>query len=368
MTVQFFNVLGTMSGTSLDGIDISLLRTDGLSYLDLKKNYYFKYSGFLKKELDKALNMSKNIHQNKSFLKRLNKRITFEYVKNLRNIINSETVDLIGFHGQTIYHSPIDGFSLQLGDPQILANLLNTNVIFDFRSNDLKHGGEGAPISPIFHKILLKKINVDLPSCIINIGGIANLTYCDKSNLIGFDTGPGNCLIDTLVKKFYNIDYDDMGKISSTGTINKKIIDLFLRDSFFKKKPPKSLDRLYFNSILNEVCNFGLKPEDLLASISEVTSYSIINSFKYLPNKPKNLIFSGGGVHNKYLMSSFLKYKDFEILYLKNYELDEDFIESQLIGYLAVRSIKQLPITFPKTTGVFKPLSGGYLYKPRENH
>ena len=229
------------------------------------------------------------------------------------------------------------------------------------------HNGQGAPLAPIYHKLIIENSNLNLPSCVLNIGGVSNITYWDGNDLIGFDTGPGNSIIDDLASKFFNKDFDKDGKLGFKGKILNILIDQLLEDDFFKLKYPKSLDRQHFNHYLK---NFMEKHKaiDLISTFSEFTALSISNSLKLLPRYPKNIIIVGGGSKNLYIMERLNKHLKCKIVEEKNSKYHPDFIESQLMGLLAVRSINNLPYTFPLTTGVSKPLSGGDLCIPRENH
>ena len=200
-----------MSGTSVDGIDISLVQTNGLSLRRLNKNYFYKYSNKTRSFLMGVLNQDINVN-----LKRkqyLDEFITNEYYLALKELNIIEMADIIGFHGQTIYHDPVKNTSIQLGDPTKLAKIFDKDVVFDFRSNDLKLGGQGAPLAPIYHKFIIEEFNLELPSCILNIGGVSNLTYWDGKRLLGFDIGPGNGLMDNYISVISNKHFDKKYKI-----------------------------------------------------------------------------------------------------------------------------------------------------------
>lgn len=352
-----------MSGTSLDGIDVSIINTDGKEVYKYLKTYYFQYPDNIIKKLNKVINEFDFIEA-KSSLMRLSNLITLFYAKKIITLPELKFVDLIGFHGQTIYHNPNIQKSVQLGSPQLLSNILKKKLIFDFRSNDLKNNGQGAPLAPIYHKLLIKKLNLELPCCFINIGGISNLTYVDEKNLIGFDTGPGNCLLDYVVLKRKNIKFDENGNLASKGKINLNFLNLLLKDKFFKRKYPKSLDKNYFNHYLNPNNLSSFETSDLLATLCEFTVKSLYKSILNLPTRPKSVIYAGGGVKNLYLIKRLYKVIEIQPFDLNKRNFNSDFVESDLIAYLAARSFYKLPITFPKTTGVKKPLTGGILFNP----
>ena len=191
-----------MTGTSMDGIDISLVKTNGIVLKRLNKNFYYKYSSETKKILDDILKTDININLKKKNI--LDEFITNEHYLALKDLDIVQNCDLIGFHGQTIYHNPKKKVSIQLGDPRKLAKLLNKDVIFNYRSDDIECGGQGAPLAPIYHKFIVESLKLELPCCILNIGGISNITYWDGKELIGFDTGPGNALMDDYMSNVFN--------------------------------------------------------------------------------------------------------------------------------------------------------------------
>jgi anhydro-N-acetylmuramic acid kinase len=357
---DFLNIIGLMSGTSVDGIDISLVQTNGLSLRRLNKNYFYKYSNETKSFLMGMLNEDINVN-----LKRkqyLDEFITNEYYLALKNLNIIEMTDIIGFHGQTIYHDPVKNTSIQLGDPTRLAKMFDKDVVFDFRSNDLKLGGQGAPLAPIYHKFIIEEFNLELPSCILNIGGVSNLTYWDGNRLLGFDTGPGNGLMDNYISVISDKHFDKNGTLASKGTPDKKVIKNFLNHEFFKKNPPKSLDKQSFIEFYNELLKKKYSNADFMATLAELTIESIVSSLKFLPHKINSILITGGGYRNIYLMKRLEDRLRLKFLNEEQLGIDFDYIESELIAYLSARSIYKLPITFPSTTGVLRPLSGGKLY------
>ena len=349
-----------MTGTSMDGIDISFVQTNGLNLRRFNKNYFHKYSNKTKLFLIEILNQDINFN-----LKRkqyLDEFITNEHYLALKNLDIIETADIIGFHGQTIFHDPVNKISIQLGDPKKLALMLKKNVIFNFRTKDIEFGGQGAPLAPIYHQFIIEEFNLELPSCILNIGGVSNLTYWDGIKLIGFDTGPGNGLMDNYMSVISDKHFDKNGTLASKGTPDKKLIKSFLNHEFFKKPPPKSLDKLSFIDFYNELLKKNYSNADFMATLAELTVESIVSSLKFLPNIVNSILITGGGYRNIHLMNRLEDRLRLKILNEKQLGINFDYIESELIAYLSARSIYNLPITFPSTTGVLKPLSGGKLY------
>jgi anhydro-N-acetylmuramic acid kinase len=357
---DFLNIIGLMTGTSMDGIDISLVQTNGLDLRRLNKNYFYKYNNKTKSFLMNILN--EDISFNLKRKQHLDEFITNEHYLALKDLDIIETCDLVGFHGQTIHHDPENKISIQLGNPKRLAKMLNKDVVFDFRSNDLKLGGQGAPLAPIYHEFIIKKFNLKLPSCILNIGGVSNLTYWDGNRLLGFDTGPGNALMDDYISIISNKRFDKNGVLASKGIPDKKIIKRFLHHNFFKKPPPKSLDKHSFIDFYNELLKKKYSNADIMATLAEFTVESIVSSLLFLPQTVNSILITGGGYRNIHLMKRLNDRLKLKFLNEEQLGIDFDYIESELIAYLSARSIYNLPITFPSTTGVSQPSSGGKLY------
>ena len=278
MNKNFYSI-GLMSGTSTDGIDVSIIRSDGEQFIELVDDMYLKYEDRLKSKLIKIISLcTSKEHFTKiaEKIKELEKEITQIHSKASQLIMKKNkniNIDLIGFHGQTIIHKPKDGYSLQIGDAQLLSNFTNTTVISDFRKNDILNGGQGAPLSPIYHQLILTKIKSKLPSAVINVGGISNITYVDEFNkMFSFDIGPGNCLIDQWVRYKTNREFDKDGVIANSGKVNQYILNKYLGDPYYKKKFPKSLDIKDFDLKDLEDISF----EDGCATLSMLTVKSIV--------------------------------------------------------------------------------------------
>ena len=361
MKFDFLNIIGLMSGTSMDGIDISLVQTNGIELRRLNKNYFYRYSKKTQNFLREIIN--KDIQFNLSRKKILDDFVTREHYLALRNLDIIKNCDLVGFHGQTIYHAPKKNLSVQLGDPQKLSKLLKKNVIFDYRSNDISFGGQGAPLAPIYHKYIIEQSNLTLPTCILNVGGVSNITYWDGYNLIGFDTGPGNALMDDYMLTVLNKNFDEDGNIASSGYPINNEIKKFLENKFFKQSPPKSLDRGSFLDLYEKLIKKKYLFKDVMATLAEFTAETVASGIELLPKKVNNILITGGGYKNNYLMKKLKERLKINFIYETQLGLNFDYIEAELIAYLSARSIYKQPFTFPSTTGVSKPLSGGKLYK-----
>ena len=356
-----------MSGTSMDGLDCSLIETDGKEYTKIIKEKTYKYSSLYKKNLKNLIsNLPKEkkkqilyAKENEIFVTHNILRITRKFIKFIK--YNSEKIDLIGLSGQTIIHNPEKNYSIQLCSGGELNLQLKIPVISNFRQKDLEYGGQGAPIGSFYHKSILDKINKS--AAIINLGGIANITYINKKKLISYDMGPSNALIDDLCYLFYKKKYDKSGLLAKKGKTIVKILNKYKKDKYFKKRYPKSLDRDYFTSFYRELKN--CKYKDAINTASMMTVFGVLKSLDQIKDKIDLIIFTGGGRKNKFIISALkenLKFKEIDISDIDKFGLNGDMIESQMFGYLAVRSIKKLPLSIPSTTGVSKPMSGGVLY------
>ena len=359
-----FYTLGLMSGTSGDGVDASLVVSDGKDKFDVIDEKYEEYSPDIYKEfheLKERVLYPKDFTKNKKKIRDLERKITIFNTKLIEKIKNKiekkgEQIHLIGFHGQTLLHSPEQKISIQLGDGKLLSQITKTRVVFDFRSNDLKNGGQGAPLAPIFHQLLVKKKKIETPITILNLGGIANVTIINKDHKISsLDIGPGNCLIDSWIRLNSNQYYDKEGKTARSGKVNKIILDQAIENFNYSKIPEKkSYDTNDFD--LSFVKGLSLKD-----GASTLTEFTARICSKKLKNQ--NIYACGGGRKNKFLMESIGKKTGTKIKLIDELDVDGDFIESQAFAYLAVRSYLNLPISFPETTGCKIPSMGGVLVK-----
>jgi anhydro-N-acetylmuramic acid kinase len=362
--------IGLMSGTSCDGIDSSIIKSDGEAKVDFNGNLFIPYEKKIKlriTSLKEKINLITDLEKNKDEIKTLEREITLIHAKTINLIIQKydfkkSEIDLIGFHGHTIFHSFNKKKTKQIGNGKLLSQLTNLNVVNNFRENDINNGGQGAPLVPIFHKLLQTKFKLSKSLLFVNIGGISNLTYLNKRNEItSFDTGPGNFLIDKILQLKSNskIQYDKDGVIAFTGNVDQNILQSYLSDPYYESLPPKSLDVNDFNlSPLR-----SLRLEDSVATLSELTSVTIVDSLRFLNSKPKEIILCGGGRKNKYIYERIKKLSKISTNNIDTYKIDGDFIESQAFAYLAIRSFLKKSITFKGTTGVSKPTTGGDFIK-----
>ena len=360
---KIFYAIGAMSGTSADGIDISLIRTDGLNYFKPLESISISFDSFLKKEI---LSFSREFQNKKNHFKLLEieEMITEKYILAIEKILaksklKSSHISVLGLHGQTVFHDPKNRISLQLINSSKIAKYFNIKTISDFRENDISKGGEGAPLVPVFHKLLMKYLKVSLPSIFVNIGGVSNITFLSKKNdLIAFDSGPGMCLLDDYVERNSNRKFDKDGKYSSQGSINNKILKKVMRNKYFKKEYPKSIDRNYFTLIDFKNLDFY----DACATISMFTVKAIISGIDKINKNYESIYIMGGGSKNLFILQELSKIIQKDVKSINTRGLKDLYIESQAFAYLAVRSILNFPISYPKTTGVKRPTTGGKNY------
>jgi anhydro-N-acetylmuramic acid kinase len=356
--------IGLMSGTSLDGIDVALIRTDGENIVQRGPSQTYAYSDEQRNILRAALGEAKTLTRRDdrpSALAKAEAALTDWHVEAVESFLkaNPATIDVIGFHGQTVIHRPEMKLTVQLGDGNALAKRLGVPVIYDMRAADVAAGGQGAPFVPVYHCALAATV-LERPVVFVNIGGVSNITWIGpKDDMIAFDTGPGNAPIDDWAMKHTGIARDIDGKLAATGTPNESIIEQFLNQPFFKMAPPKSLDRNSFAEITMD----ALSPGDGAATLVEIIARSIAKATSWLPEAPKAWIICGGGRHNPTIMNALRK-KLPNVQAAEAYGFNGDSVEAEAWAYLAVRSQKKLPLSFPMTTKVSAPMTGGLLALP----
>ena len=371
---KFYTSLGLMSGTSMDGVDASIIKSDGENKYEPIFNKYFEYDEVIYSDLlnlrDK-INSIKDLTANSYQIKELERKITLFHAKISKETIKSAgiDVDLVGFHGQTIFHSAQEKISKQIGDGNLLSSLLKKDVVYNFRENDILIGGQGAPLAPIFHNLLVNQNKIERPACILNVGGIANITLVVSKNnedLISFDVGPGNCLLDEWVRKHTQMKYDENGKASNIGKTSEVILNQAI-DNFDNISNQKKLSFDIKDFDLSFVK--GLSYEDGLSTLVDFTAIiiyqSILKLIKIKENEKLLIIVCGGGRKNLSLMESIKKRlpKNISLKIIDDYKIDGDFIESQAFAYLAIRSALKKKISYPNTTGVKESCVGGILVK-----
>ena len=371
---KIFTALGLMSGTSGDGVDASIISSDGITQYKEILNKYFEYDQKIYEKLHNIkgkITKQEDLKKNRDEINHLEKEITLFHAKVVNKVLEliNKKIDFIGFHGQTIYHSPIEKISKQIGDGNLLSQLTKKIVIYDFRQNDIKNGGEGAPLVPIFHRKIVEQKKIQLPVCILNIGGVTNVTVIKNLNNEGFlskDLGPGNCLIDEWIRKNTKNKFDINGEIAKRGKTNDLILNQAL-DNFYNKTNQISSSFDIKDFSLGFVR--GLSLEDGAATLTEFTGRIIeaglLSYYLDSKNKILRVVICGGGRKNLTLIESIKSriHKDLIIQPIDDYGIDGDYVESQAFAFIAIRSFLGLPISFPETTGCKTPSKGGVLVK-----
>ena len=374
MNTPKYIALGLMSGTSLDGVVAAFLETDGQKIFRFGPNLCLHYSeqerGILKQATEDALRWKFHGARPESFktAKAILHRVHVRAVKQLCSAHPdwANSLALIGFHGQTLIHLPpqsaIKGRTFQLGDGEALARALKLPVYYDFRTADVEAGGQGAPLAPIYHQALVVHSKLPLPTAVLNIGGVGNVTLITKNGyVIASDTGPGNGPLDIWMEKNGLGKFDPDGRYAMAGTPNFQVVKLWLDRAFFQKIIPRSADRYDFD-VINDMNDLSI--EDGAATLAAFTTLAAVYTLNDMKEKPKSLIVCGGGRHNKAMMWMLREHLTADVKTAESVGWDSDAIEAQAFAYLAVRSKWKLPISFPATTGVKSAMSGGVLAMP----
>lgn len=351
-------VVGTMSGTSLDGVDAALVLTDGQTVFETGETRYRAYTA----AEAKAIRTVFGVWDDTSDV-----RAAAEIVETVHAELLApfSEADLVGFHGQTICHDPHGRGTRQIGSGAVLSAALAQPVIWDFRSADVAMGGEGAPLAPFYHFAMLAQAGVGRYAAVLNLGGVGNLTFLDLSKLspeapgacLAFDTGPANGPLNDLMTARRGQTWDVDGVLACTGTADRDVVTDFLADPYFARIPPKSLDRNDFPDLLGRLD--ALSDADAAATLVEVAAVSVAAGFEHAPHPPDVLFVSGGGRHNPAIMAALTRACPCIVKPIEAAGLDGDMVEAQAFGFLAARVLKGLPTSAPGTTGVAAPVAGG---------
>ena len=363
--------IGLMSGTSLDGVDVAALETDGERILGFGPTGYRPYSDDERALLRQALSDAKVLTDRTSrpgILAEAEAFITSAHAEAVEALLEAngiarDKITIVGFHGQTVLHRPGDRLTVQIGDGAALAKRLGLTVAYDFRAADVAAGGQGAPLVPIFHQALARSIERPHPIAVLNIGGVANVTWVDGSDPVACDTGPGNALIDDFMRLKTGAPLDRDGDQAARGKVDEAFIARVLAHPFFDLPCPKSLDRNDF-----ALANIGLpnlSVADGAATLSALTAASVARVVPHLPAAPKAWIVAGGGARNPTLMKMLaVRLAPASVETADAAGWSSQSIEAQAFAYLAMRTLGGLPITFPHTTGVAEAMTGGAVVKP----
>ena len=354
--------LGAMSGTSLDGVDAAMIDTDGEAIFGFGASRYRAYSAPEQAVLSAALGRWPG-----DDLDAAERVVMQAHVEGLSGFGDAQ---LVGFHGQTLAHDPNGRGTHQLGDGAALAGDLGLPVVWDFRSADVRLGGQGAPLAPFFHFACAKYIEAKGPVAFLNLGGVGNLTWVDPSArraeddgaLIAFDTGPANAPINDLMMARRGLPYDEGGRLARAGNVVEGALELFLDEPYFLKMPPKSLDRNAFADMIGLVGE--LSDADAAATLTAMSAAGVLRGMEHCPEPPERLLVTGGGRHNPVMMDMLRAALDCDVAPVEDVGLDGDMLEAQAFGYLAVRVARGLPTSCASTTGVRAAVSGGTLSTP----
>ncbi len=362
--------IGLMSGTSMDGIDVALLRTDGRGFIERGPFLGVPYDGGFRDRLKRALELARPLTDRNARpdeLRDIELELTERHADAVTAFIGKfglrrDEIDVLGFHGQTVLHRPDDALTIQIGDGTLLAERTGISVVYDMRANDMVHGGQGAPLVPAYHAALAGRFQTGGQSvCFVNIGGISNLTYIGaEGRIAAFDSGPGNTLIDQWVEMQTGKTYDPGGEIGGRGRVVADVAARYLGSPFFSGNVRRSLDRGDFKPLADGEASL----EDGARTLAHVAAASIVKSASYLPESPSVYIVCGGGRLNGAIMSEFAemaKRKGSTVMSAEEAGFDGDAMEAEAWAYLAVRSLEGLPLTYPGTTGVNQPVTGGVL-------
>jgi anhydro-N-acetylmuramic acid kinase len=363
--MRLFRAIGLMSGTSMDGVDVALVETDGESHVRLGPFFCRPYSDADRVLLRRALHDARQLADRTArpgVLAEAERTITDRHVAAVESFLTEHnidrgTIDIIGFHGQTVLHRPESRLTVQIGDGHELARRLGIPVAFDFRAPDVAAGGHGAPLVPVFHRALAEAAGIELPAVILNLGGVANLTFVPGQGAepLAWDTGPGNALLDDLILKRTGAAMDRDGRIAGSGKVDRSALRQLLAHPYFELPPPKSLDRNAFSLEPVE----GRPLADAAATLVAFTAETIAQALRQVPARPKRFVAAGGGTKNPILMAEIVRRTGHAVERAESLGWSADAMEAQAFAYLAVRSRAGLPLTFPTTTGVPHPMTGG---------
>jgi anhydro-N-acetylmuramic acid kinase len=364
---KVYTAIGLMSGTSLDGVDAAVIETDGLGFVKPKGFVSIPYES-AEREVIRACFGTRERYDPK--IKEAEELVTLKHAEAVKRL--GVKSDVIGFHGQTVFHAPKEGITVQIGDGDLLARETGMDVVDNFRIADVKAGGEGAPLAPLYHAARIRSAGLELPVVVLNIGGVANVTWIGEGveNIIAFDTGPGNALMDDWARMRTGKLFDENGAMAGQGKPVEALLKEWAEHFYFSRKPPKSLDRDQWDiAALGKVTQgmAAVSDEDGAATLMRFSADMIARSVEHMPQAPKSWYACGGGRHNKVLMAYL-----YRTLAARGYGMlrtvddlgwDGDATEAECFAYLAVRSLMGLPISLPGTTGVPMAMTGGTLHK-----
>lgn len=358
MSDTLVTAIGAISGTSMDAIDIALVETDGDALVRPLGGAAYPYPAALRTKLQAVI--ADPIRAEHDPLDALEAEVTDAFSGAIRRFLDesgraASTIDLVGSHGQTIFHRPERGITRQLGDGARMAAALGINVVNRFRHADVAAGGQGAPLVPLYHAALAR--GLETPLMVLNLGGVANITYLDGEIIIACDTGPASALIDDAMLRHFGKPYDVDGLVAASGRLDEAVLAELLANPFFATKPPKSLDRNDFHARAKIV--EALQPADQIATLTAFTVRATTAILAHMPQKPQRWLVTGGGRHNRAMMAGFSTALGVPVEPVEAVGWNGDLLEAECFAYLAQRSRRGLPLSLPATTGVPRPMPGG---------
>ncbi|WP_271169686.1 anhydro-N-acetylmuramic acid kinase [Hansschlegelia plantiphila] len=361
--------IGLMSGTSCDGVDVALVETDGERIERFGPTSYQPYGAAERAVLARALGDAAALTDRTARPGSLAiaeaivngaHRIAVESFLS-GNDIDMASIDVVGFHGQTVLHRPERRLTVQIGDGAALARSLGRPVVYDFRAADVAAGGQGAPLAPTIHPVLIRDLDLPRPLAVLNLGGVGNVTFIGEDDaLVAFDTGPANALMDDRLARETGEAFDRDGAIAASGRVDEEIVRKLMSHAYFDAPPPKSLDRNAFDAMATD----GLPLSDALATLAAFTAQSVAHGARHLPAPPALWIVAGGGARNPTLLGMLRERLGADVMTADEVGLSSDAMEAQAFAVLAVRSLRGLPLTYPGTTGAPRPMTGGVLAQP----
>jgi len=363
LTRETLTAIGVISGTSMDAIDVSLVTSDGRDAVSFGAGASYPYRDETRRALQAVIADAERAAAEP--LADLEAAVTADHLAAIRSYVADRQldwsdIDLVGLHGQTIYHRPERRFTRQLIDGQAVADALGIPAVDRFRHADVAAGGEGAPFAPLYHRALAQRL--EQPVMVLNLGGVGNVTYIDGETVIAFDTGPASAILDDFVLRRLGRPYDADGTLAASGRIHDDLVAGFMANPFFDRPAPKSLDRNDFHRRAQDV--EGLSDADGAATLAAFTVESIVAALRHVPRAPKRWLVGGGGRLNRHFMTRLGQRLGVPVEPVEIVGWDGDALEAQIFAYFAIRSIKRLPLSLPSTTGVPRPMTGGELHRP----
>jgi anhydro-N-acetylmuramic acid kinase len=353
--------IGAISGTSMDGIDVALIRSDGGAFVEPGPGATFPYAPELKRALQAVIGDPERALER---LAELERDVTGAHVGAVQAFmemysIPRESVALVGLHGQTVLHRPRQHFTRQLCDGARASALLGIDVVNDFRAADIAAGGEGAPLVPLYHAAIC--VGLSLPLMVLNLGGVGNVTYLSPDGgVVAFDTGPANALIDDFLARRRGLAHDEGGALAQTGSVDDDALARLMSEPYFDRPAPKSLDRNHFHSLGRVVDSLG--DADGAATLTAFTVEAAAAALRHVASAPGQWLVCGGGRHNQTLMRALSVRLGVPVRPIEAIGFDGDVIEAQCFAYLAIRSCRGLPLSLPTTTGAPRAMTGGVFW------